>query len=633
MAIKFLSDIDLTGALSVSSTLTLSGLSSQSSEETFLTINGSNQVGTREVDVDAFISSGDTISAANGSASAPGLTFASDTDTGLFRQAANSISVASNSTETIRFSSGNIFIPHYITHLDDGDTFFGFNAADSFKIRTGGTDRITIGTTNTSFTTGIIATGITAVTATNYKAVVIDGSGNVKKSTLGLGSNAFNSTTIPTDTVGSSTIDSYFRRGYSAETESATISATGWYTIAVCPNSNTRAGARFSLWETTSGQHQHVAFYAGHHYGTDDSCTITVLHNSSYAGNGRFQKIRIKDGSTYGGAVLQVYCDGTTYANFAIHDNVQTVGWSRRDWVADATDPSVSGSGVSNYSSMTTAGEVNLDLVSQGGIICTGPIYGDHNTAQYKHWNTDTFNFSNLSNNRIITADSDKSLNGEANLLFNGTTLTHTGNIVNNASATSEPNIKLTRASGVPSIKSAETNGYVLIDASGTGKVGLNWYDDAGCTIGHGGGNLIVGTNTGNTEKLFVNGNCKVETALGVGVAPNAQAGRIDASNDVVAFSTSDVRLKDNITPIESALDKVKKLQGIEFDWIEKKGVHGNEGHDVGVIAQQVEEVLPEVVTTRDSGYKAVKYEKIVPLLIEAIKELSEKLDNCGCSK
>ena len=55
--------------------------------------------------------------------------------------------------------------------------------------------------------------------------------------------------------------------------------------------------------------------------------------------------------------------------------------------------------------------------------------------------------------------------------------------------------------------------------------------------------------------------------------------------------------------------------------------MHSYKGHDVGVIAQEIEEVLPEVVTTRDNGYKAVKYEKIVPLLIEAIKEQQEQID------
>ena len=55
-------------------------------------------------------------------------------------------------------------------------------------------------------------------------------------------------------------------------------------------------------------------------------------------------------------------------------------------------------------------------------------------------------------------------------------------------------------------------------------------------------------------------------------------------------------------------------------------GIHENEGHDIGVIAQEVKKVIPEIVTTRDSGYMAVKYEKMVPLLIEAIKELTNKV-------
>ena len=138
---------------------------------------------------------------------------------------------------------------------------------------------------------------------------------------------------------------------------------------------------------------------------------------------------------------------------------------------------------------------------------------------------------------------------------------------------------------------------------------------------------------TGGTERAQLNslGLKVVNGALGVNVTPNGTDGRIDASNDVVAYSTSDKRLKENIKPLDNALDKVMQISGVEFDWKkltkkEKKNIHGNEGHDVGVIAQEIEEVLPEVVTERDSGYKAVKYEKIVPLLIEAIKELKQEI-------
>ena len=57
--------------------------------------------------------------------------------------------------------------------------------------------------------------------------------------------------------------------------------------------------------------------------------------------------------------------------------------------------------------------------------------------------------------------------------------------------------------------------------------------------------------------------------------------------------------------------------------------MHPNQGHDVGVIAQEILKVLPEVVTQRDNGYYAVRYDKVIALLIEAIKELNDKLESC----
>ena len=139
-----------------------------------------------------------------------------------------------------------------------------------------------------------------------------------------------------------------------------------------------------------------------------------------------------------------------------------------------------------------------------------------------------------------------------------------------------------------------------------------------------------VGINTtvpGST--LHVVGDVLIQTgALGVGVNPNATDGRIDASNDIVAFSTSDRRLKENITPIANALEKVRSLTGVEFDWKEEtKSVHGYEGHDVGVIAQDVQAVLPEAVRTNDSGYLSVRYEKMIALLVEAMKEQQAQID------
>ena len=109
--------------------------------------------------------------------------------------------------------------------------------------------------------------------------------------------------------------------------------------------------------------------------------------------------------------------------------------------------------------------------------------------------------------------------------------------------------------------------------------------------------------------------------------------GTLTSTGDVVAFYSSDKRLKDNIEPIEDPLEKMDKIGGYTFIWNDKQSTY--EGHDIGVIAQEIQEVLPELVTERDNGYLAVKYEKIVPLLIESIKELKQEVDDikqkCDC--
>lgn len=110
--------------------------------------------------------------------------------------------------------------------------------------------------------------------------------------------------------------------------------------------------------------------------------------------------------------------------------------------------------------------------------------------------------------------------------------------------------------------------------------------------------------------------------------------GAVVATGDITAFATSDRRLKENIKPITNPLQKLKKLNGVTFDWRklteeeEARKFQLNRGADIGVIAQEVEEVLPEIVTTREkTGYKAVKYDKLTALLIEAVKEQQTQID------
>ena len=116
-------------------------------------------------------------------------------------------------------------------------------------------------------------------------------------------------------------------------------------------------------------------------------------------------------------------------------------------------------------------------------------------------------------------------------------------------------------------------------------------------------------------------------SSLGINTAPSGVAGAILATNDVVAFASSDEKLKENLEPIGSAVDKVEQMTGYTFNWIPMEDIHVyGDMKDIGVVAQEVEKVLPELVADRENGYKAVKYEKLTAVLIQAVKELSERV-------
>jgi len=147
--------------------------------------------------------------------------------------------------------------------------------------------------------------------------------------------------------------------------------------------------------------------------------------------------------------------------------------------------------------------------------------------------------------------------------------------------------------------------------------------------------NNITGTGNINiTGDLDVTNDIQTDS-LGVGTAPSGTSGEIRATNDVTAFYSSDIALKENIVNIPDPIEALKKLNGVLFDWkksyIDEKG--GEDGYfirkkDVGVIAQDVEKVLPEAVATRPDGIKAVKYDRLTCLLIEAVKKLNDKVEN-----
>ena len=115
----------------------------------------------------------------------------------------------------------------------------------------------------------------------------------------------------------------------------------------------------------------------------------------------------------------------------------------------------------------------------------------------------------------------------------------------------------------------------------------------------------------------FIYNNSKV----GINNTVNDLTYNLEVSGSIRAsaalLSNSDERLKENIYPIDNALSRVGQIEGVYFNW------NGKKERQVGVIAQQVEKVLPEVVSEDKDSYLSVDYSKLVPLLFEAINEQS----------
>ena len=134
-------------------------------------------------------------------------------------------------------------------------------------------------------------------------------------------------------------------------------------------------------------------------------------------------------------------------------------------------------------------------------------------------------------------------------------------------------------------------------------------------------GNLTLDSTGGTTtvdDNLIVSGTSTLQSNTAI-------TGTLTVTDDITAFFSSDERLKLDITPIKEPLAKIRSISGNTFTWIEG-GVH--EGEDTGVIAQEIAALgLPGLTTIRETGYMAVKYDKLTALLIEAVKELSAKVE------
>ena len=146
---------------------------------------------------------------------------------------------------------------------------------------------------------------------------------------------------------------------------------------------------------------------------------------------------------------------------------------------------------------------------------------------------------------------------------------------------------------------------------------------------------LVVGRDADNGIHFSTDNAIKVEVNGVQDEFRFVAGGEFHADADIVAFSSttaSDRNLKENIEELPYGLDDVMKMRAVEFDWKKDKANGKERGHDIGVIAQEMEEVIPEVVKEYEGlqgkdNFKAVSYSKIVPVLIKAVQELKAEIE------
>ena len=166
--------------------------------------------------------------------------------------------------------------------------------------------------------------------------------------------------------------------------------------------------------------------------------------------------------------------------------------------------------------------------------------------------------------------------------------------------------------SGVQSVIDNNSIAPGTLDMDDNQKILMGTGDDL--EIFHDGNNSIIRDN-GTGDLYMQNGTSNKLRVHGSGVDVT---GDMVASGNVTAYS--DAKLKTEISSIDNALDIVGKLRGVNYKWL------SNGQADIGVIAQEVEEVVPEVVKTSEDGTKSVDYGRLVSILINAVNELKEEI-------
>lgn len=328
-------------------------------------------------------------------------------------------------------------------------------------------------------------------------------------------------------------------------------------------------------------------------------------------------------GITIDGANEDITWDhGNSRFNFS--DDIHVVGNITVSGNVDGRDVATDGSKLDGIESGATADQTQADInglaITTVGTVSSGTWQGtaiaDAYIASAATWNAIDTAVPAIYDNSGTPAFNTGITKAEVLSILNvedGADVTDSTNVV--AALTAGSNITIS-AGG--EISSTDTNTTYSV---GDGGLTENNFTDALKTKLDG-----IATSANNYSISSDNGSNVHFEGLMIGQTTGATANTIRCVGDIVAYYSSDSQFKDNVEQLEGALDKVKQIRGVRFDWNDKQDVH--EGHDIGVIAQEVEAVLPELVHERDyNNSKAVDYVKLTAVLIEAVKELSAKVE------
>jgi filamentous hemagglutinin len=337
----------------------------------------------------------------------------------------------------------------------------------------------------------------------------------------------------------------------------------------------------------------------------------------------------------------------TTSNNLEIYDNAQwsTVGAPSFTVI---TDQQFNGTGSQTVFTLTanatTAGTiVSINGVQQipttayavSGVTLTfteAPEVGDLIDVRTLTTTTTVYGISNgLGTASLSVVDGSPNITGVGNLLLSGTYFGDGSGLTNlnvsgNAISFGTSNVAVRSNNGnvdtavngvvVQSISPGLVNITGDLTVSGNATLSGNILGDK---ISNGTTSIEIQTPSGNAN-ITVGGTSNVAVFASAGLYIT---GNISATGDVIAQnvnSLSDATLKANVAPIENAGAVVDGLNGVSYDW------QDGSGHAYGMIAQRVEEVLPEAVKTDENGIKSINYSMVIPFLVETVKELRQDI-------